>query len=124
MIRRIIEHNELNGVVFSTIEFILVAATAAFIAAGMARQGNMAAAVLAAGTMLNSLVIVAFGVRAWRRGERGMPLGRVFSPAGRAEITRQHPRLMEDTVAVATAALIPFALLLIAVVEFSRRRQL
>lgn len=118
MIRRIIEHNQLNGAAFSIAEFTLVAAAAALLAAGYAREDHMPGVVLALGTGLNSLIIVAFGIVAWSRGERGTPLARVFSRSGRAELTRQHPNLMADTLIVAIAALIPFVLLVAMLAEF------
>jgi hypothetical protein len=119
MIRRIIEHNQLNGVAFSMAEFALVAVAAALLAGGYAREDHVPGVVLALGTGLNSLIIVAFGIVAWRRGERGAPLAQVFSRSGRAELTRQHPRLMADTLIVAIAALVPFALLMATLAEFA-----
>lgn len=121
MIRRIIEHNQLNGVAFSIAEFTLVAVAAALIAAGYARQDHPAGVVLAVGTGLNSLVIVGLGVVAWRRGERGTPLPQVFSRAGRADLAREHPKLMADTLLVAIAAVVPFVLLAVALAESVRR---
>ena len=117
MIRRIVEHNQLNGVAFSVAEFTVVAAAAALLGAGYARQGNALGAVLALGIGLNSLIIVAFGAVAWTRGERGSSLSRVFSRSGRAELTREHPRLMMDTLIVAVAAVVPFFLLVVTLAE-------
>jgi hypothetical protein len=117
--RRIIDHNQLNGVAFSIAEFTLVAAVAVLIAIGYAQQDRVTGLVLALGTGLNSLIIVAFGVVAWRRGERGTPLARVFSRSGRAELTRQHPHLMTDTLIVAVAVLVPFILLAATLAEFA-----
>ena len=91
MIRRIVEHNRLNGVIFSTVEFLLVAAAAAFIGVSMVRLHRPIGAVLALGTALNASVIVAFGAVAWRRGERGTSLRRVFNANHRAELSQQHP---------------------------------
>jgi hypothetical protein len=121
VIRRIVEHNRLNGVVFSTIEFVLAAAAAAFIAFGLGLHHQIFGVVLACGTGVNSLVIVCFGAFAWCRGERGTPLTRVFSPAGRAELTHEHPALMADTLIVAAATLIPFLLSAVVAAEFSRK---
>jgi hypothetical protein len=119
VIRRIIEHNQINGVAFSISEFTLVAAAAALLAAGYAREDRAPGVVLALGTGLNSIIVVAFGVVAWSRGERGTPLARVFSRSGRAELTRQHPHLMADTLIVAIAALVPFVLLVATLAEFA-----
>jgi hypothetical protein len=122
VIRRIVEHNELNGVAFSTFEFLLVAAAAALVGVGFGAHGQAIGMVLAAGTALNGLVIVGFGVSAWRRGERGTPLKQLFSARHRAELTSEHPGLMADTLIVAAAALVPFALLMSTAVEMGRGR--
>ena len=122
MIRRIIEHNQLNGVAFSISEFTLGAAVAALLAAAYARADRATGVVLALGIGLNCIIVVAFGVVAWSRGERGTPLARVFSRSGRAELTRQHPSLMTDTLIVAIAALVPFALLVATLAEFAWKR--
>ena len=120
MIRRIVEHNRLNGVIFSTLEFIVVAAAAAFIGFGMAAQRRPIVSPLAVGTALNCLVIVGFGAMTWYRGERGHSPRTVFSVKGRAEISREHPDLMADTLVVAAAALIPYVLLVAVSVELLR----
>jgi hypothetical protein len=122
VIRRIIEHNQLNGVAFSISEFILGAAVAALLAAAYARENRAPGVVLALGTGLNCIIVVAFGVVAWSRSERGTPLARVFSRSGRAELTRQHPSLMTDTLIVAIAAVVPFALLVATLAEFAWKR--
>lgn len=121
MIRRIVEHNRLNGVVFSTIEFVLVAAGAAFIAVGLGIHHHPAGVILACGIALNSLVIVGFGAVAWGRGERGTPLIQVFSPAGRARLTQEHPTLMSDTLIVAAATLFPYLLSALVAGEAGRK---
>jgi hypothetical protein len=118
VIRRIVEHNQLVGIMFSTIEFVLAAASAAFIAIGLAFHHQVFGVVLAGGITVNSLVIVGFGATAWRRGERGSPLTQVFSPAGWAQLTHDHPTLMADTLIVAATTLIPFLLSVVVAGEF------
>jgi hypothetical protein len=119
-LRRIVEHNRLNGVIFSTVEFLLVAAAAAFIGVGMVRLRWPIGAVLALGTALNALVIVAFGAVAWRRGERGTSLIQVFNANHRAELSQKHPHLMAATLIVAAAALAPFVLIAAVALESAR----
>ena len=110
MIRRINEHQKLNGVVFTVVEFLLVAAAACLIALGFWQQGNVLVAILAIGTLVNASLVVGFGIAAWRRGERGERLTRVFSRSGRAEIAAGHPHLGRDTILLTVAALVPFLL--------------
>lgn len=122
MIRRIVEHNRLNGVVFSIVEFLLVAAAAGLIAVGQARQHQYVGLALAAGTALNALVVVAFGVAAWSRGERGSSIRKAFTATGRAEIARAHPRLTVDTLALVVAVLLPYVTASAVLLESARRR--
>ena len=75
---------------------------------------------LAAGVALNSLVVVAFGLRAWRRGDRGSSLRSVFSAKYRKELGREHPTLMRDTLILSAAVIVPYLLLIAIVFEPSR----
>jgi len=122
MIRRVAEHNQLNGVGFSTGEFAIVALAATGVSAAYGIQRHPLGALLIGGIALNSLVIVTAGVAAWTRGERGTPLKLVFSPKHREALTQAHPRLTADTLLVALAALAPFVLLLCVAIELARRQ--
>ena len=116
-----VDHNELNGVAFSTAEFLIVTIAAAAVAIASGIQHHLIGTLLAAGIALNSLVIVSAGALAWSRGERGTPLAQLFSPKHREALIRQHPSLMGDTVIVAGAVLVPFGLLTCAAVDLVRR---
>ena len=117
VIRRVIEHNQLNGVALSVVEFLLVVAAAAFIGIGLGLHHRWIGAALAAGTVLNCLVVIGDGVAAWRRGERGASLRRLFHAQYREEVSRNHPTLMRDTMILAAAAVVPYALLIAVVSE-------
>ncbi|HVC38577.1 MAG TPA: hypothetical protein VNH20_01215 [Candidatus Dormibacteraeota bacterium] len=95
-------------------------AAAISISYGVNRQRRGAA--LLGGIALNGLVIVAAGVAAWSRGERGTPLKFVFSPTHREALTRDHPLLMADRLILGAAILGPFVLVLCAGGELARRR--
>jgi hypothetical protein len=121
MIRRIREHNHLNGVMFVLGEFLLVTAAALVIAAGFVRQGNGLGALLAAGTAVNCLVVVGFALIGYRSGERGASVASLLSNSYRAEVARNHPTLMADTIAITVAALVPYCLALLVVRDATRR---
>ncbi len=106
VIRRIVENNKLNGVAFSTIEFLLAAAAAGFIAIAFGLHQRWLGVALVAGTALNCLVVVAFGVAAWRRGERGNALRDVFDAKRREGLNREHSTMMKDTLTLTIAALV------------------
>jgi len=121
VVRLIVEHNKLNGIMFSTIEFLVVSLAAAFIGLGFAVHHQWVGVFLAAGTALNCLIVVGFGVAAWRRGERGRSVRSVFSPQQRQEIGREHPTMMRDTAVLATASVVPYALLVAVALDRSHR---
>ncbi len=111
MIRRIVEHNKLNGVLFSTFEFLLVSAAAIFVGIGFGLHQRWIGVALAAGTALNSLVVVAFGVGSWRRGERGSSLRELSRAKYREALRREHPAMLKDTLALTAATVLPYYLL-------------
>jgi hypothetical protein len=117
MIRRIHEHNHLNGIAFVAVEFLLVTAAALFIAFSFARQGNLAGTLLAAGTALNSLVVVGFAIAAYASGERGAGMLKLLSSAYREQVEREHASLMNDTLGLTAAVLVPCCLTALVVYE-------
>jgi hypothetical protein len=110
MIRRIREHNHLNGITFVIGEFVLVTAAALFISVGFAREGNVLGTILAAGTTLNSLVVLGFAIASFTQGERGAGISKLFSSTYRANVEREHPSLMADTLVLTAAVLVPYFL--------------
>jgi hypothetical protein len=120
VVRLIVEHNRLNGIMFSTVEFLVVSLVAMFVAFGFAVHHAWVGVVLAAGIAVNCLVVVGFGVAAWRRGERGQALTSVFSRQGRREISREHPTMGRDTAILATAAVVPYALFIAVLLDPNR----
>ena len=110
VIRRIREHNQLNGVVFSSVEYGLAALAAAFVAFGFGRNERWVGAVLFAGIAVNCLLVLGFGLAALRRGERGQSLRRLSDADYRERVRREHPNLMRDTLTLAGLAIIPYAL--------------
>jgi hypothetical protein len=121
VIRRVREHNELYGIAFSIVEFVLVGIVAALVALLFGVSGRPAGAVIATGIAANSMLIVAAGIAAWRRGERGTPIGQVFSARSHADLVRCHPQLRRDTCVVAGTTLAPFLLVVMVAVELARR---
>ena len=122
MIRQVREHNELNGVVFSIVEFLLVAAAAAFVGVAFGLHGEWLAAALGAGTTLNALVVAAYGLAALRRGERGKSLRGLARPEYRGAVRREHPGLAADTVTLTVTTLVPYVLSIAVAAERIRRR--
>ena len=83
-------------------------------------RGSALGAILAGGVAVNSLWIVGFGFRSWRRGEMGPGLGKLFIRAYRRRISREHPTLARQTALTTVGTLIPFALTVLILIDLMR----
>jgi hypothetical protein len=118
----IVTHNRLNGVAFSTAEFVFVAAVAVWMAVAFAIHGTYLGTALLAGTALNALVVAVFGVRDLRRGERGSSWRQLRDAEYRARARAEHPALVRDTLLLTAATLAPYVLSVGVLVESLRGR--
>ena len=115
MIRLIREHNTLNGLRFSMTEFLVASVIAVGLAIYLATTGEVALAIALLGVEVNCLVVAAVGVRSLRAGEPDRSLRATFSPSTRARILEDYPHAQRATWILAGLALIPFAVLALAV---------
>jgi hypothetical protein len=122
LIRRIKSHNTVNGVAFVICEFALMALVIAPFGVAWSLTGRPLHALAAAGFVANCLCVVVIGVEAWRAGERGYSLRLLFDSAHRARLMKEHPTMSEDTIAILLGTLIPFALTVLTLVDYSRSR--
>ena len=120
VIARIQSHNTVNGVAFVICEFALMALIVAPLGVAWAFTQRPLYALVAAGIVANCLCVVGVGVRAWRAGERGSSLRLLFSSANRAKLSKEHPRMSEDTLVIMVGTLVPFGLALLTLVDYSR----
>jgi hypothetical protein len=120
MLEAIKTHNQLNGTRFSTVEFLVVFLAAFFIGAAYLARGSALGALLAGGVAINSLWIVGFGLRSWRRGEMGSGMGRLFNREYRQRVSREHPTLARQTALITVGTLIPFALTVLVLIDLMR----
>jgi uncharacterized membrane protein len=120
MVRRIQSHNTVNGVAFAICEFALMALVVAPFGVAYALTERPLQALVAAGIAANCLCVVAIGVQAWRAGERGSSLRLLFSGAHRATLVKEHPQMSADTLAILLGTLIPFGLMILTLVDYSR----
>ncbi|HVC75168.1 MAG TPA: hypothetical protein VND96_01490 [Candidatus Micrarchaeaceae archaeon] len=122
MIARIQSHSIVNGVAFVICEFALIALIVAPLGVAWALAQRPVYALLAAGIVANCLCVVGVGVLAWLAGDRGSSLRLLFSSANRAKLSKEHPRMSEDTLAIMVGTLVPFGLALLTLVDYSRSR--
>jgi hypothetical protein len=122
LIRRIKSHNTVNGVAFVICEFALMALVIAPFGLAWALTDRPLQALVAAGFVANCLCVVVIGVQAWRAGERGYSLRLLFNGAHRARLMKEHPAMSDDTLAILVGTLVPFALAVLTLVDYSRSR--
>ena len=122
MLRRIRSHNTVNGIAFAICEFALIALAVAPFGVAWALTDRPLYALAVAGIVTNCLCVVAVGVEAWRSGERGYSLRLLFDGGHRAHLMKEHPTMSEDTIAIVVGTLIPFALAVLTMVDYSRSR--
>ena len=109
MIRLIREHNALNGLRFSVIEFLVMAAIVMGFAIYIASTGAIILAIALVGVGANCVVVAAVGIRSLQAGEEDRSLAATFSPSSRARILEEHPYAQRATWALSALTLIPFA---------------
>jgi len=122
VIRRIRSHNTVNGVAFAIGEFALIGVVVGLFGVAYALTARPLYALAAAGIAANCLCVVVLGVQAWRAGERGYSLRLLFSSAHRAKLAAGNTKMSEDTAVLTVGTLIPFALAILTLVDYSRSK--
>jgi hypothetical protein len=111
VIKRIEDHNRLNGYLFVTIEFaLIVAVIAPFGIYWLGHQKWLLAAV-AVGIVANCLAVFGRSLRSLVQRERGVGFWKVYTdPVTRKQVAAEHPNLSADTAILAILCLLPFVL--------------
>jgi hypothetical protein len=109
VIKRIEDHNRLNGYLFVTIEFGVIVAVIAPYGIYWIGHRDWLLGAIAAGIVANSLVFFGTALRSLIRGDRGVGFWKVYTdPATRQSIAVAHPNLSADTAILAILCLLPF----------------
>jgi hypothetical protein len=113
LVELIREHNRLNGLRFSIVEFVLVGAVALFLAIS-----GVWHLLIGIGIALNMATVAIVGVWQIRDGERseGSPW-KMFDSRYRQKIAREHPNLSIHTALIVVTSLIPFLLTVLVIVQ-------
>jgi hypothetical protein len=111
VIKRIEDHNRLNGYLFVTIEFGVIVAVIAPYGIYWLGHRDWLLGAIAAGIVANSLVFFGTALRSLIRGDRGVGFWKVYTdPATRQSVAMAHPNLSADTAILAILCLLPFVL--------------
>ncbi len=122
MIRLIHEHNTLNGLRFSVIEFAAMAVVVVGFAIYVVNAGADVLRIALLGVGANCLVVAALGIRSLQAGEQDRSLGATFSSSSRARILEEHPHAQRATWVLSALTLIPFAVATAVLAERVRGR--
>jgi hypothetical protein len=109
-------------VAFAIGEFALIGLVAALVGVAYAFTGRPVYALAAAGMVANCMCVVILGMQAWRAGERGYSLRLLLNGAHRAKLAAENPKMSEDTAAITVGTLIPFALTVLTLLDYSRSK--
>ena len=119
MVRIIRSHNQLNGTLFSAIEFGLMALFLVPFAVYCLGVRQLAVGLVLGGIGLNCLPVVWYGLRTFLKRE-DKP-GTIWNRQAREQLIAENPHMLRDTFALTGAVLVPF--LVLAVVLFQSRRE-
>ena len=102
-------HNLLNGLVFSVVEFALIAGLTGAYATYYLLHHRLVMATIGWGIALNCLPIVVEGFLQLRdRRATGEKIGSFWDKAAREKHRKENPQMLRDTLVLVVATLIPF----------------
>lgn len=117
---RIRRHNTVNGFLFSSSEFALVALLTGSFSIYTLSVGKIFIGAVELGIALNCLPVIFYGVRSIVRKEKCIGVAGWFHAATRTEIANKYPETSMDTAALVAATVIPFAGLGLAIFDLAK----
>ncbi|MDR3405806.1 MAG: hypothetical protein P4L99_25195 [Chthoniobacter sp.] len=112
-------HNLLNGIVFSVVEFGLIALLAGAYATYYLLHNRIAMGVVAGGIALNCAPVVVDGLREVRkRRAGGEAVGSFWDKAARKRHQKENPHMLRDAIALTVGTLLPFISLAAVLLDF------
>lgn len=115
MIRIIKAHNELNGILFATIEFGLMALFLIPFGVYCLAAQSYGVGLVLGGIGLNCLPVVYYGLRAIWAGELGH--ASIWDSRVRERLIAENPHMLRDTLALSGATLVPLLVLALVGIE-------
>jgi len=121
VIRLIREHNIVNGLRFTVIEFTVMVAVVTGFAIYFAAAGASVPAVVCLGVAANCIAVAEVSLGSLRAGEEDRSLAATFSASARARILEEHPGAQRATWLLSALTLLPFAVAIGVVIGRVRR---
>jgi hypothetical protein len=102
-------HNRLNGVIFSIVEFALIALFIGAFASYYLLHQRAVMAFIAWGITLNCVPVVFYGLRQLARDQAsGQRVGSFWDKTAREQHRLENPHMLRDTLALAVGTVLPF----------------
>lgn len=117
--RGIIErHNQLNGQLFSSLEFALITLGTGPFAVYYVTHERLLLAFLFGGIAANSATVAGYALNTMVRSGHGAPApGTIWHAQARAQLRHESPHMFRDTMLLTTTTLLPFLLIALLAAE-------
>ncbi len=120
MVAIVRRHNALNGLIFSLLEFGLIALLVGAFAVYYLIHRNTVLAFITVGSALNCLPVVVLACQTLLTTAPAERVGSIWNRQARAQHLRENPHMLRDTLVLTGATLLPFVSLLAVLVELVR----
>ena len=117
-------HNQLNGQLFSSVEFALITLVTGPFAVYYLTHERLPLALLFGGMAANSATVVGYAINTMVRSGHGAPApGTIWNAQARVQLRHESPHMLRDTMLLTTTTLLPFLLVFLLAAEAIRVRQ-
>ena len=117
-------HNQLNGQLFSSVEFALITLVTGPFAVYYLTHERLPLALLFGGIAANSATVVGYAINTMVRSGHGAPApGTIWNAQARVQLRHESPHMLRDTMLLTTTTLLPFLLVFLLAAEAIRVRQ-
>jgi len=123
LLKKIHDHNYLNGFLFVTIEFVAFISVFLPFTIYYLLNDEIFLAVVGIGLILNFCTVALFSVRSMLRKDTSLGINKLYNKEIRDEIKHNYPTLTKDTIILFMTLIIPFMLTAIVGVELFSSRQ-
>ena len=114
-------HNQLNGQLFSSVEFALITLGAGPFAVYYLTHERLLLALLFGGIAANSATVVGYAINTMVRSGHGAPApGTIWNAQARVQLRHESPHMLRDTMLLTTTTLLPFLLVALLAAEAIR----
>ena len=114
-------HNQLNGLLFSSLEFALITLGTVPFAVYYVTHERLLLAFLFGGIAANSATVAGYAINTMVRSGHGAPApGTIWNAQARAQLRHESPHMLRDTMLLTTTTLLPFLLIALLAAEAIR----